>query len=399
MFFNFEKELESYRGTYRKGNLFGKRCPIELDIYPSHIEGKAFGYIDDELGNESSSFNIPYENLKKIYVMKINTDANIAIEYTGSIVKSSVTIVLAGIQEPQKWIQIIETAKEQYLDKLRKKRQFEIDAQEEQRQMELQREENALRFYQECYAFHIKENTPVYQIFAEKNKVALIYIAEDKSLNFLKIDGYEEEENIGVIAYDHMHYYEKAGNIHYTTSIQGNYSSFGGSVTGGNFSKLAAVGGGLLFGFMGMAIGTALTYKPAEQKPVNTSFSIDSNIESIDDRNVILNFYSDNKKQYVDIELPYEIYNFLQTHLPEKKYGIVDELEKRAAVSRSMGIMENNTLGNIPMQNNVQEIETNNQNSDVLFIQKVEKLKIMKNAGLLSDEEFECERKKLLSMI
>ena len=34
-------------------------------------------------------------------------------------------------------------------------------------------------------------------------------------------------------------------------------------------------------------------------------------IKKIDDRNVILNFYSEIKKQYIDIELPQDIYNFI----------------------------------------------------------------------------------------
>ena len=68
---------------------------------------------------------------------------------------------------------------------------------------------------------------------------------------------------------------------------------------------------------MGMTFGAALTYKPSVQEPVHTSFSIDSDIQKIDDRSVLLNFYSDAKKQYIDIELPQDLYNFFQTYLPE----------------------------------------------------------------------------------
>lgn len=48
-----------------------------------------------------------------------------------------------------------------------------------------------------------------------------------------------------------------------------------------------------MFGFMGMALGAALTYKPAEQSPISTSFSIDSDIKKIDDRSVMLNIVSE----------------------------------------------------------------------------------------------------------
>ncbi|MDE7061931.1 MAG: SHOCT domain-containing protein, partial [Lachnospiraceae bacterium] len=185
------------------------------------------------------------------------------------------------------------------------------------------------------------------------------------------------------------------------TDIHGNYSSFGGSMTGGNFSKLAAVGGGLLFGYMGMAIGAALTYKPVEQKPIDTKFSIDSEIKKIDDRSVILNFYSDMKKQYIDIELPQDIYNFLQTYLPEKKYGIVDELEKKTVVHQSSEMIENGSLLKTSVLSDSRKIENkrDDEESVVDFGQKIEKLKMMQAAGLLSDEEFDMERRKLLSQI
>lgn len=230
----------------------------------------------------------------------------------------------------------------------------------------------------------------------------MIYIDEKKSLNFLKIDGYAQEENNAMIVYENIHYYEKAGNVSYAADIHGNYSSFGGSMTGGNFSKLATAGGGLLFGFMGMALGAALTYKPAEQRAVNTSFSIDSDIKKIDDRSVMLNFYSEMKKQYIDIELPQDIYNFLQTYLPEKKYGIVDELEKKTVVHQSADMIEQGSLLKVDLQPDIQSIEEKKiPETDAMetFKLKVEKLKMMKEAGLLTDEKFAEEQEKLLNMI
>ncbi len=188
----------------------------------------------------------------------------------------------------------------------------------------------------------------------------------------MKIDGYAHEENNGIITYENIHYYEKAGNVSYVTDIHGNYSSFGGSMTGGKFSKLATVGGGVLFGFMGMALGAALTYKPAEQKAINTSFSIDSDIKKIDDRSVILNFYSEMKKQYIDIELPRDIYNFLQTYLPEKKYGIVDELEKKTIVHQSTDIIGNGRLLKVDIKTNISSIGQNELNDSNLMEIKYE---------------------------
>lgn len=395
-----EKPIEVYYEKYKNG-LFGKQYTINLFVYSSHIEGEAFEIYEEELSNNTFPFEISYELIKKVYVGKADNEENIIIEYKRkSVVQDSFAkIVLMGIKDPQKWIQIIETAKEKYIDKLNKEKTLRIEVEERQKQFDLQREKSAESFYQKCYDFHIKTLTPTYQLFEEKYKIAILYIDENKGLNFLKIDGYTQEESIGKIPYNNIHYYDKAGNVHYTTDIHGNYSSFGGSMTGGNFSKLATMSGGLLFGVMGMAVGAALTYKPAEQKPIETNFTISSDVKTIDDRNVILNFYSDSKKQYIDIELPYDTYNFLSTHLPEKKYSIVDELEKRTAIHQSTQAIECGEFLNNSVNQGMKRIEIQNENSELLFEQKVKKLKMMKDAGLLSEEEFDSKRKELLDMI
>lgn len=218
-------------------------------------------------------------------------------------------------------------------------------------------------------------------------------------LNFIKIDGYAQEEKAGVITYNNIHYFDKAGNISYVTDIKGDYSSYGGSMTGGNFSKLATVGGGLLFGIMGMAMGAALTYKPAYQEETKTTFTIDLDIKKIDDRSVMLNFYSEMKKQYIDIELPQDIYNFLQTYIPEKKYSIVEEFEKKTFVNQSVDTNENAVCMKSLTEREDGIIAEKKSLSVEEFKIKVEKLKIMKEAGLLSDEKFEEEQAKLLLLL
>ena len=148
----------------------------------------------------------------------------------------------------------------------------------------------------------------------------------------MKFDGNNKEESNAYISYDKIHYYEKAGSIHYTTDISGKISSFGGSITGSTISKAGTILGGLLLGPMGMAAGAVLTHKPQNVTLPGNSYELSSETKTIDDRSVILNFFSETKRQYIDIELPADIYNFLQTHYPEKKYDIVLELEKETAV-------------------------------------------------------------------
>lgn len=395
--------IDSYYGEY-KSSIFSKKTTIRLRIYPSHIEGDGFAFYDNELSSAAYSFEISHDDIEKVYIGEVGKEAALFIKHNfKSVVDNKKAIlVLPGMADAKKWLSILEETRKAFIEKKQKQQQIKVKKEEEQRRLAVEKERQALQFYQRCYSFHIKDSTPIYQLFSGKNKIALIYIDEKKSLNFLKIDGYAHEENNGVITYKNIHYYEKAGNVSYVTDIHGNYSSFGGSMTGGKFSKLAAVGGGALFGVMGMALGAALTYKPAEQKATNTSFSIGSDIKKIDDRSVMLNFYSEMKKQYVDIELPRDIYNFLQTYLPEKKFGIVDELEKKTIVHQSDDIIKNGSLLKTDMRSDLSSIEQKGiQETDAMedFKLKVGKLKMMKDAGLLSDEKFAEEQEKLLNMI
>ena len=193
---------------------------------------------------------------------------------------------------------------------------------------------NKLSDFKKIYDFHNLSTNPKYTFADDTMLYCGIYFSPDKSLNFIYINGEKNIENIAVIPYDKIHYYDKSGNIHYTSTIDAEYhvnNSLKGSFTGGKSSVLAIMAGGLLFGTMGMIAGAAISHKPAENiisQENSSNISISSSIHKIDDRNVILNYYSDTIKQFADIELPYDIYNFLQTYLPEKKYEIVINLEK-----------------------------------------------------------------------
>ena len=72
------------------------------------------------------------------------------------------------------------------MEKKQEQQQIKFEREEEQRRLVVEKEQEALEFYQKCYSFHIKETTPMYQLFSEKNKVALVYIDENKSLNSWK---------------------------------------------------------------------------------------------------------------------------------------------------------------------------------------------------------------------
>ena len=141
-----------------------------------------------------------------------------------------------------------------------------------------------------------------------------------------------------------------------------------------------------------MATAALMSYKPAQQKQAETHFDISSETKRIDERNVILNFYSDEKKQYIDIELPQNIYNFLQTYLPDKRYSIVTELEKHAAVQNA-----SNSVELLEPPKSVPELPQVKQKLSIdEFKEKVEKLKILYEAGMLTDEDYAKAKTELM---
>lgn len=153
-----------------------------------------------------------------------------------------------------------------------------------------------------------------------------------------------------------------------------------------------------------MAAGALFLYQPSQTTLPTTSFDIKSDIKKIDDRNVILNYFSDTHKQFIDIELPAEIYNFLQTHLPKKKYDIVMELEKQTAVIQEMEKIEGGDYFEAPITNNVDLIKdkinkTQQENDLTDFKKRLEKLKMMHEAGILTDDEFAEEKNKILKSL
>lgn len=386
-----EKAIDFYYGDYRKGGLLSKRFPIKVLLYKSHIVVECFDYYKNKVSCESRTYDIPICKIQDVYISRSYPEQNIVIVYDkDSVVKKAQgKIIILGLDNYDKWFMEITKVKKDYDTEVEDYLLLVRKQQEKKMQMQKQAEEKAERFYNNCRNFHIKEDTPIYTIYEDKNQLAIIYVGENLSLNFLKIDGYNEEEYNAIIPYEKIHYFEKAGKIHYTTDIKGDYTFYGGSMTGGKFSKLAAIGGGLLFGHMGMGVGAMMTYKPMEQKPISASLKLDSDIKTIDDRNVLLNFFSDTRKQFIDIELPKETYNFLQTYIPAKKYEIVEELEKRSVFH--------------DVENEKQRGENIKENKDDTLLKEfnssVKKLMIMKDAGLISVEEFEEKKNQLLESI
>ena len=392
---NYEKCLYVINTEFKAG--FRKRIQMHVYLYESCFQCAGVSIESDTISDCAPSFEIQYENLISAELTNYRNEPclKLCFYYASAFTaKSRTDIYILGAESFEECRDKILLFKEQYLAKKAQQEELKKSQLAEREKAEKQYEIESEEFYNKCYNFHVKENTPVFTLYEEKNQIVLIYIDNNNGLNFLKINGYEKSEDAGLIPYDKIHYYEKAGDIHYVAETNGSYSSFGGSLTGATFSKRAALLHGFLFGPMGMATAALMSYKPAEQKPTETHFNISSETKRIDERSVILNFYSDEKKQYVDIELPQEIYNFLQTHIPHKRYMIVSELEKHAAVQTAA--LDQKTIEAPIVKQQFPEPKKFTMEE---FKEKIEKLKLMNEAGFLTEEEFAQAKAELLSNI
>lgn len=381
-----------WRCAYIPGR-FKPFVPQSIVIYEDRIKGTGY----DTIQNQSYDFEIPFLSIKELSITKGFKDVSgVKIGYNckSSLLSNTQTrryVSVFGYENCQIVIDSIQANINHYNEKLHKKAEEEAALAERQRQERILSQD----FYDKCFEFHIsKANNPYYTLHSDNCVLVALYIDECKGLHFLHINGNEKEETCSVIPYEKIHYYEKAGTIHYVSNTNGSVSSFGGSFTGSTFSKPAALISGLLFGPMGMIGGALFSSKPAHYETPTTTLDISSELQKIDERNVILNYYSDAHGQYIDIELPADIFNFLQTHLPDKKHAIVIELEKTVAVR--------DTIESLPPAQGTPKLQqpAASVSDDIdSFRQKAEKLKIMYEAGLITDEEFATQKAELMKQI
>lgn len=285
----------------------------------------------------------------------------------------------------------------------RKIKEIEKKKKEEEKRMQILKEEEINKEKREAFLANeyisIKEKYPTFILDEQNEYATFIYIDSNKDLTIKSIDKCKMELVASTIKYNAIHYYEKAGNIHYVSNINVNYdnSSIAASFIPSKIKMTPVVIGTLLFGPMGMAAGALLGYEGGhfennlnEQKVLNIS----SNTARIDDRSVIFNFYSEKNKQYADIELPHDIYNFLQTHLAEKKYDIVLSKEKLAYTSSDRTTIsgeQQSRIGTVSVSNDKMSIET--------FEMAVKKLKLLVDNDLISQDEFNEKKKELMDNI
>lgn len=416
-----EEPIEIYSGEFRKGRL-GKRYTVRLAVYPTYIEGESFWLSDGELSQNTMPFNVPLAQVRSYMENYVNDEKILQIEYSKDKTYSGNKnyAAITGIEDCEHWITLLDKAKKEAVVREKEAREAEVkrkQQEEEERELRKRREAAAAGYMKECYSFHVKEGRPVYAFTDEQFGKAVLYIDEGKSLHFLNIDAMEEQESHMVIPHEKLHYWEKAAKLSYTVGGDDDTSFYGGSLTGDFLTQTPLVWNEILDRIVGMEEGAAYSDHIANAGAALDEFSTDaSKVKAI---NVILNFHSQNKGDYVNIELPADVYDFLEQNYAEQKYEVVMERERPVPepepepVKEVKPVMEavpkqaepepvKESVG-IPEKIKEENIMSDAQNEEKIsvdtFKEKLDKLVLLKESGLLTEAEFATEKSKLLSLL
>lgn len=396
----------AYYESYYKTNVLARPQEINLTITSSHIYG--IGFICDQHATQEGDleykrFNHSLDQITKIYVNDNIKTSPLYIQIDEEVkgVLNRRRIILPCLSNVDKIVQMIYEIKAEYdiFVENDRKREKQRHKEETEKNAILKKEQN--EFFEKTYNEHVTATERPAYIFEKTPLLAsVLYVGEDNSLNFLSIDGENMKSAQGVIAYENVHYYDFARAMHYTTGING--SLFGGSFTGSNSNESITkrVIDGLLFGPMGMDVGETEGYKPISD--ANAVIDQYGSSYRVDESSVILNYYSIVHKQFVDIEFNSEIYNFLQTYLPEKKYDIVLEVEKQKAAQKAMADFVK-PAEPVATAKATEKIAAASEILPDMTLEEfeiaVKKLKAMRDSELITTKEFNIEKKKLLSLL
>ena len=140
-------------------NNFFKKITIRLGIYPSNITGTGFPIYEQKLNNNTINFDIPFDNILNVYINSIGKTQFLCIEYiSDSVVNSNSLLAFPGMQDINKWINILTQTMQTYKEKKIIEEKTKRKNQEERNKLIIEDEKKALNFYQECYSFQDRKS-------------------------------------------------------------------------------------------------------------------------------------------------------------------------------------------------------------------------------------------------
>ena len=332
-----EQALKHYRNTYKNGT-FAKSEYVFLELYEDRMEGRA--YVLDKSNGLGTyvDFKFYYEELVEISVDNYEKKKAVVarIEKGEGIKAKEYDIIFPGFTEEDcnEMKDRMVAISDKFLVEVREKRRIEAEkrAEEERKAAEEREKLEAKYFYENKYNEYLENGERPNCVF-EKDylQLAAVYLGGDQSINFVAIDGNQRECVHGFISKEDLHYFEKAGVLNNVAPEDDEEEQlFGGSFKPSKWDIGRAILDGMLFGPMGMSEG-----KERVNVVEGATFGMDSEVVVIDDDSIILNYYSQKHKHYINVELPQEVYVFFQKFLPEYKYDVVLAREKAEREERA----------------------------------------------------------------
>ena len=288
----------------------------------------------------------------KSTALEICVDEPIITEDTYEM--NSVKLMLPNLEEIPFIAKTIITARDEFLEDLKEERQKYGFKMTSDASSKLKLEAQQKEFFDSQYSSHLNDtNMPVF-IFDEnksQKQIAVMYIDENKDINFLGINGTLFQSVHGVISYKNISYIDKPEALTFIPAAEN-------IVDGGNFitigsDVLSEMLKGILFEAMHMNEGMMEGYKtPASYELEHKN--IPSDVEY-----AVLNFYSDMIEQYVTIYITEEMYEFLVKHLGNIPFDLSKEVEnaiQQAVVKKLKQLCEKGLLTESQLEKELQSL-------------------------------------------
>ena len=374
--------LYNYSGEYKKG-LLGKK-KISATLYEDYIEGVGAEYYVGELREVPFKLNI--SDIKKVEIKEIDGNKCIQIEYVSADeeerARGNSKLLLPNVAK-------IDEAKKVLYDLVDKLFQEAT----QKAILERAKRENTKKFYSEKMESYGLNGENTYLKLMDKDMQYVGFSADKTAVSVIAIDGQNLQDGKFSISYDKVRYYGK------TENITEKYDAI---------SQLEFDGVSIDISGQGSVV---LTYKNVNGK-------------------------------YVALKLPAEIYDDLEKIIPSKEFSAVKEEERREAERLEAERLEAERLAKekaekeeaerlakekaekeeaerlakekaeaeaaeaerLAKEKAEAEKQTAANKSEgvddmVAFEKRIKKLMIMKNTGILTDEEFEAERQKLFDLL
>lgn len=330
-----KKTLIRTDSTYKE-SILAKAETFNLFVSNCIISGSAF--IEKIITNEDgTTHSSPSEKGQFIFFLKditsvsekkygksaaleICVDEPIITEDTYEM--NSVKLTLPNLDEIPFIVKTIITARDEFLEDLKEERQkygFKMTSDASSKfKLEAQQKE----FFDSQYSSHLNDNNIPIFIFDEskaQKQISLMYIDENKNINFLGINGTDFQSVHGFISYKSINYIDKPSSLTFNPESDD-------TVDGGNFITIGSdilneMLKGILFEAMHMKEGMMEGYKAPNSYELEHK-NIPSDVEY-----AVLNFYSDIIEQYVTIYITEEMYEFLVKYLGDMPFDLNKQIE------------------------------------------------------------------------